>query len=130
MTNPIPCLKKLVAFPAEQLQCPNIALFVAGWTYRKSGKLDLRQEGNVKIYGVPYSEHSSFPELRSCVQLLRPKKLIPTVNATNHAAMETIVSRFAVSTLIIAAPCSHLPKNPLPHFPQLSLDLSSSHGHP
>jgi len=46
---------------------------------------------------VPYSEHSSFPELLSCVALMRPKKLIPTVNATNHTALEAIVSRFAVS---------------------------------
>ena len=57
----------------------------------------MRQEGNVKIYGIPYSEHSSFPELRDCVATLRPLKLIPTVNATNRTAAENIISRFAVS---------------------------------
>ena len=58
--------------------------------------MDVRQEGNVKVYGIPYSEHSSFTELRDCVAALRPSKLVPTVNATNHAAAETIISRFAV----------------------------------
>ena len=33
----------------------------------------------MSVYGVPYSEHSSFPELRDCVARLRPKRLVPTV---------------------------------------------------
>jgi hypothetical protein len=36
----------------------------AGWTWRASGKLDVRVEGCVTLVGVPYSEHSSFQELR------------------------------------------------------------------
>jgi hypothetical protein len=44
--------------------------------------------------GVPYSEHSSWPELRACVASLRPKKLIPTVNAGSKARSDALVERF------------------------------------
>ena len=66
----------------------------AGWSYRKNG-LETRQQGPVTIYGVPYSEHSSFPELRECVKLLRPKRLVPTVNAGNPTASRRVADRFA-----------------------------------
>ncbi len=66
----------------------------AGWSYRKNG-LEVRRQGPVTIYGVPYSEHSSFPELRDCVKLLRPKRLVPTVNAGNPTASRRVADRFA-----------------------------------
>lgn len=68
---------------------------VAGWTFKRSGGLEQRTEGNVTVYGIPYSEHSSFTELRECVAALRPMKLIPTVNAPNAAASRALVDRFA-----------------------------------
>lgn len=60
-------------------------LHVAGWTFRKSGKLEVRREGAAAVYGIPYSEHSNFTELRHCVAALRPKRIIPTVNVTDSA---------------------------------------------
>jgi DNA cross-link repair 1A protein len=46
------------------------------------------------VVGVPYSEHSSWPELRACVAALRPKRLIPTVNAGSKAQSGALVERF------------------------------------
>ncbi len=65
-----------------------------GWSYQKKG-LQTRREGNVTIYGIPYSEHSSFAELRDCVKHLRPKRIIPTVNCPDAASARAIVDRFA-----------------------------------
>ena len=64
----------------------------AGWSFRKNG-LDVRYHDRVTIYGIPYSEHSSFAELRECVKALRPLKVIPTVNASNPAAARRLVDR-------------------------------------
>ncbi|KAK9832766.1 hypothetical protein WJX84_012067 [Apatococcus fuscideae] len=71
-----------------------VAFRPTGWSYRKHG-LETRRQGPVTIYGVPYSEHSSFPELRDCVKRLRPKRLIPTVNASNPTASRRVEDRFA-----------------------------------
>ena len=61
-----------------------------GWTYRRSGKLETRKEGVATVYGIPYSEHSNFAELRDCVASLRPKRLIPTVNVTDKARCRSL----------------------------------------
>lgn len=76
---------------------PNAAAAAAaasGWAFRKSGGLGVWREGSVAIIGVPYSEHSSYSELRSCVARLRPKLLIPTVNAATKQAREQVVDRW------------------------------------
>lgn len=38
-----------------------------------------KTNGNYTVHGVPYSEHSSFPELVDCVRCLQPRKIVPTV---------------------------------------------------
>ncbi|KAK9865832.1 hypothetical protein WJX84_002236 [Apatococcus fuscideae] len=38
-----------------------------------------RQKGTLISYQVPYSEHSSFPELQEFVHWLQPRRLIPSV---------------------------------------------------
>ncbi|XP_076814496.1 uncharacterized protein LOC143460763 isoform X2 [Clavelina lepadiformis] len=61
-----------------------IAIKPTGWTHNGNAT-DLKnlrptQTGRVTLYGVPYSEHSSFTELKEFVQTLKPFKIIPTVN--------------------------------------------------
>ncbi|KAL3863151.1 hypothetical protein ACJMK2_004920 [Sinanodonta woodiana] len=65
-----------------------LALEPTGWTFSKKVfslehiKPKYNKNG-IKIYGVPYSEHSSFMELKHFVQFLKPETIIPTVNNGN-----------------------------------------------
>ncbi len=53
----------------------------AGEAYPTAAGVTLRRwsRPNVTVFGVPYSEHSSFTELRECVQFLDPVRIVPTV---------------------------------------------------
>ena len=68
-----------------------IAGVVAGKKANKAltgpGKADA-----VTIYGVPYSEHSSFDELRECVAYFDPLRIIPTVNCRSKADSERLIA--------------------------------------
>jgi DNA cross-link repair 1A protein len=54
-----------------------------GWSLGSkpsSSLVSSRYNGNLTIHSVPYSEHSSFPELVDCLACLKPQRIIPTVN--------------------------------------------------
>jgi hypothetical protein len=54
-----------------------------GWTHTPGNQLiSSRTNGKFTVNGVPYSEHSSFPELVDCITCLRPKRIIPTVSVS------------------------------------------------
>ncbi|CAO2829824.1 unnamed protein product [Amaranthus hypochondriacus] len=76
-----------------------LAFRPTGWTFSESvgNQLDCikpNTKGNIQIFGVPYSEHSSFTELQEFVQFVRPNKIIPTVNISNAANREKQQSYF------------------------------------
>jgi len=52
-------------------------------------------DGQTRVYSVPYSEHSSFSELRALVGALRPRKLTPTVNSETQEGREKIMKCFS-----------------------------------
>ena len=87
-------LQACAPLAVAKLAIPMSLDLLAGWSYQKKG-LQTRREGNVTIYGIPYSEHSSFAELRDCVKRLKPKRIIPTVNCPDAASARAIVDRFA-----------------------------------
>eukprot|EP00250_Pteridium_aquilinum_P005087 c15232_g1_i1 orf=222-1967(+) len=76
-----------------------LAFRPTGWTYSEKigNELHLLKpvvSGAVTVYGVPYSEHSSFNELQEFVQFLQPKKIIPTVNVGNPQTRHLMQSYF------------------------------------
>ncbi|XP_037093637.1 DNA cross-link repair 1A protein-like [Pollicipes pollicipes] len=72
-----------------------VAIKPTGWEHGKDhethGDFKPKISGNIAIYGVPYSEHSSYSELRRFIQFVQPREIIPTVNvgsAQTRALME------------------------------------------
>ncbi|CAM9656843.1 unnamed protein product [Ectocarpus sp. 6 AP-2014] len=51
-------------------------------------------DGVARVYSLPYSEHSSFTQLKDFVRTVRPKKIVPTVNAVSSASVEKMLSHF------------------------------------
>ena len=58
---------------------------------RSSGGGRRRQKGSLVLYQIPYSEHSSFDELREMVAWLRPGCVTPTVGNTDACSAAAMV---------------------------------------
>ncbi|XP_036592311.1 DNA cross-link repair 1A protein [Trichosurus vulpecula] len=75
-----------------------LAFRPTGWTHsEKFGSLaDIipQTKGNISIYGIPYSEHSSYLEMKRFVQWLKPQKIISTVNVSSWKSRNTMEKYF------------------------------------
>ncbi|XP_071742072.1 uncharacterized protein [Rutidosis leptorrhynchoides] len=63
-----------------------VAFSPTGWSFgkgKKSSPGKRWQQGTIIRYEVPYSEHSSFTELKDFVKFITPNNIIPSVN--NHS---------------------------------------------
>lgn len=77
-----------------------VAFRPTGWSFSRamerqgaSGiKAWMENDGRTRVFAVPYSEHSSFTELRDLVAMLKPERVIPTVNAETRAARERVMA--------------------------------------
>ncbi|KAL5074498.1 hypothetical protein RYX36_013482 [Vicia faba] len=72
-----------------------VAFSPTGWTFGKGKKKSPGrrwQQGTVIRYEVPYSEHSSFTELKEFVNFVSPNNIIPSVNNDGPESAEAMVS--------------------------------------
>ena len=81
-----------------------------GWSMGSkpsSSLVSSRYNGNLAIHSVPYSEHSSFPELVDCLACLKPQRIVPTVNTSkSDEQVATLLKALSEkqTTLPFAAP--------------------------
>lgn len=74
-----------------------VAFIPTGWEMsckNKTSDVNVTSNGNITIYGIPYSEHSSFTELKRFVQFLKPTEIIPTVNVERSAKRNSMMKYF------------------------------------
>ena len=80
-----------------------IGFVPTGWMYEtKKEGFAVRVKDSLEIHLVPYSEHSSYDELRDYVKFLHPKRVIPTVgvNAGKLDSKEAIAMQKHFSGLV------------------------------
>ncbi|KAM5320713.1 DNA cross-link repair 1A protein isoform 1-T3 [Glossophaga mutica] len=75
-----------------------LAFRPTGWTHsnKLTSMTDVvpQTKGRISIYGIPYSEHSSYLEMKRFVQWLKPQKIIPTVNVGTLKSRSTMEKYF------------------------------------
>ncbi|XP_004374916.1 DNA cross-link repair 1A protein [Trichechus manatus latirostris] len=75
-----------------------LAFRPTGWTHSNTltsiADIIPQTKGNISIYGIPYSEHSSYLEMKRFVQWLKPQKIIPTVNVGTLKSRSTMEKYF------------------------------------
>jgi DNA cross-link repair 1A protein len=73
-----------------------------GWSHSSSKKagaasgssiISTTTRGKFTVHGVPYSEHSSFPELLDCLRCLKPKRIVPTVSVSKSQQQVDLLLR-------------------------------------
>ncbi|KAK7352608.1 hypothetical protein VNO80_18032 [Phaseolus coccineus] len=72
-----------------------VAFSPSGWTFGKGKKKSPGrrcQQGTIIRYEVPYSEHSSFTELKEFVKLVSPGNIIPSVNNDGPESSDAMIS--------------------------------------
>lgn len=75
-----PNFVKMKEIMAERGYSKAVGFVPTGWMYEtKRDGFSVRTKDSCEIHLVPYSEHSSYDELREYVRFLRPKRVIPTV---------------------------------------------------
>ena len=57
-------------------------------------KIRERSYGNLSHIAVPYSEHSSFSELKEFVSFCKPHKIVPTVDCSTQARVDAQIALF------------------------------------
>ncbi|PHU09431.1 hypothetical protein BC332_21291 [Capsicum chinense] len=73
-----------------------VAFSPTGWSFGKGKKKSTGsrwQQGTIIRYEVPYSEHSSFSELKEFVKFVSPVNIIPSVNNHGPESSNAMVSR-------------------------------------
>eukprot|EP00184_Porphyridium_aerugineum_P006997 CAMPEP_0184696208 /NCGR_PEP_ID=MMETSP0313-20130426/3573_1 /TAXON_ID=2792 /ORGANISM="Porphyridium aerugineum, Strain SAG 1380-2" /LENGTH=462 /DNA_ID=CAMNT_0027154785 /DNA_START=306 /DNA_END=1694 /DNA_ORIENTATION=+ len=74
-----------------------VGIVPTGWCWNVKTQVSetSMDHGQLKVYGVPYSEHSSFTDLTDWVSFLRPKRIEPTVGGKTEAEKLRMVSYFS-----------------------------------
>jgi len=77
-----------------------VAFAPTGWSWTKKMETEgfvvkpwIDNDGKTRTYSIPYSEHSSYTELREFVKFLKPKKITPTVNAATRKERDKLVNK-------------------------------------